>query len=94
MPSSFRIVYTTAFKRDIKSFIGRNKDGYRQFIKLLELLHEDPYNVTRKKNIKKLAGTAPGDGQWRIRSGKYRLRYDIFEKDVILYSFSHRKEAY
>jgi len=94
MPSHFSIVYTTACERDIKSLIGRNKEIYPQFLKLLEALREDPYNLSRKYNIIKLTGTPSGEGQWRIRIGKYRLRYDILSQDVVLYSFNHRKDAY
>lgn len=94
MPSNFRITYTTGFERDIKSLIVRNPEIYRQFKKLLDVLREDPFNTSRKYNIKKLTGVIPGDGQWRIRTGKYRLRYDILKQVVVLYSFSHRKEAY
>jgi mRNA-degrading endonuclease RelE of RelBE toxin-antitoxin system len=36
----------------------------------------------------------PGEGQWRIRAGDYRLRYDIFGRDVVLYAVRHRTEAY
>ena len=36
----------------------------------------------------------PGGGQWRIRSGIYRLRYDVVGRDVVLYSVNHRREAY
>lgn len=94
MPSNFRITHTTGFERDIKALVGRNPEIYRQFLTLLDVLREDPYNTSRKYNIKKLTGVAPGEGQWRIRTGKYRLRYDILKQDVVLYSFSHRKEAY
>jgi mRNA-degrading endonuclease RelE of RelBE toxin-antitoxin system len=57
-------------------------------------LTEDPHNRSGRHSIKKLAGLKPGEGQWRIRWREYRLRYDIFETDVVLHSFRHRKEAY
>ena len=58
------------------------------------LLVLDPQNVSRRYDIKKLGGIDQGDGQWRIRSGVYRLRYDIEDHRVILHSINHRKEAY
>ena len=61
---------------------------------LLDVLEEDPYNTSRQYPIKKLSDVKQGEGQWRMRSGVWRLRYDIIDKDVILYSFKHRKEAY
>lgn len=44
--------------------------------------------------IRKLAGVGQGEGQWRIRVGNYRLRYDIIGSDVVLYSFRHRRDVY
>ncbi len=32
-------------------------------------LQEDPFNLSRKHNIKKLIDVKDGEGQWRIRSG-------------------------
>jgi mRNA-degrading endonuclease RelE of RelBE toxin-antitoxin system len=61
---------------------------------LLVILRRDPHNRNGQHKIKKLAGYKAGEGQWRIRWKEYRLRYDIFEDDVVLYSFRHRKEAY
>ena len=42
---------------------------------MLAALKEDPYNRSGKHDIKKLASLKPGEGQWRIRAGDYRLRY-------------------
>jgi mRNA-degrading endonuclease RelE of RelBE toxin-antitoxin system len=41
-----------------------------------------------------LAGLKPGEGQWRLRWQDYRLRYDVFNNEVVLHSFRHRKDAY
>jgi mRNA-degrading endonuclease RelE of RelBE toxin-antitoxin system len=61
---------------------------------LLSALETDPYNHTHQHDIEKLTSVPRGKGQWRIRSGRYRLRYDIIGHEVLLYSFSLRKEAY
>jgi len=61
---------------------------------LRDLLQVDPYNRTREHDIRKLAGVDQGEGQWRIRVGDYRLRHDIIGRDVLLYSFRHRREVY
>ena len=58
------------------------------------LLEDDPYNQSGRHKIKKLAVVKAGDGQWRIRFGDYRLRYDIVGNDVVLDSFRDRKDAY
>jgi hypothetical protein len=44
---------------------------------LAGILRTDPLNSTRRHQIKKLTNVKPGDGQWRIRSSVYRLRYDV-----------------
>lgn len=94
MSAPYRILTTPGFDRDAKKTIGRNQKLTKVLAELLEILSEDPQNHTAKYQIKKLAGLRPGEGQWRIRSGNYRLRYDVFGTDVLLYSFRDRKEAY
>lgn len=55
----------------------------------LELLADDP----RPPGAKKLAG---GDGEWRVRTGDYRVIYEVHD-DVLLVlvlSTGHRREIY
>jgi mRNA-degrading endonuclease RelE of RelBE toxin-antitoxin system len=61
---------------------------------LLTVLAEDPHNRSSQHQIKKLGGLKAGEGQWPIRWHDYRLRYDIYGREVVLHSFRHRKEAY
>src|SRR5262249_51768134 len=42
-----------------------------------EILLEDPINVGRRYNIAKLKGVAAGYGQYRLRLGRFRFRYDV-----------------
>lgn len=58
------------------------------------VLKKDPYNNTRIHNIKKLTDVAQGEGQYRIRQGDCRIRYDVVKKDVVLTAFKHRKDIY
>ncbi len=39
-------------------------------------------------------GTEKGVGQWRLRVGPYRVRYDVIRRDVVLYRVRHRREIY
>jgi len=94
MPSNFRIHITSHFKRDAQRVITQNPELGIALEQVKSILTQDPYNKTRRFDIKKLKNIEAGKGQWRIRVGKYRLRYDILDKDIILYSFCHRKEAY
>ena len=94
MVSSFRTLTTPTFERDTRKILRRNARFLRMLERMLAALEEDPYNRSGKHDIKKLAGLKPGEGQWRIRAGDYRLRYDILGHDVVLYALRHRKEAY
>jgi len=94
MPLSWRTLSTPAFERNTRKILRRNVRFLRVLERMLAALKEDPYNRSGKHDIKKLAGLKPGEGQWRIRAGDYRLRYDIFGHDVVLYALRHRKEAY
>jgi len=94
VPDSFHVLTTSAFKRDFRRAARGRKELETAFEELLAALQQDPHNRSGQHNIKKLAGVRPGDGQWRIRWREYRLRYDIVEREVVLHSFRHRKEAY
>ncbi|HLG14650.1 MAG TPA: type II toxin-antitoxin system RelE/ParE family toxin [Blastocatellia bacterium] len=94
MPDLFRMLATPPFERDVRKRLKRNPKLLIQVEEVLAILRKDPYNTTGHFNIKKLTAVAPGEGQWRIRLGDYRVRYDIFANDVVLYSFRHRKESY
>ena len=94
MPEVFRLLPSTRFKRDFVEIYKRNRDIIRKIEPLKIILFHDPYNRSRRYDIKKVKDVPRGEGQYRIRSGKYRLRYDIIGDDVVLHSFKHRKEEY
>jgi mRNA-degrading endonuclease RelE of RelBE toxin-antitoxin system len=94
MPNPWNVRTTSRFERDARKLI-RGKHELAQLIRdAKDILSRDPTNTSRQHDIRKLTGVSPGDGQWHIAIGKYRLRYDISGHDVILYSVQHRKEAY
>jgi mRNA-degrading endonuclease RelE of RelBE toxin-antitoxin system len=93
-PNPFRVLTTRGYERDFRT-ISRGRPSVAEAVEeLLAVLRRDPYNRSGRHQIKKLTGCKVGEGQWRIRWKEYRLRYDILESDVVLYSFRHRKEAY
>ena len=94
MLPAYRTLTTPAFERETRKILRRNARFLGMLEKMLTALKNDPYDRSRKHDIKKLAGLKSGEGQWRIRAGDYRLRYDIFGHDVVLYALRHRKEAY
>ena len=90
----FKVLTTPAFERDFRK-ISRGQPALVDAMEeLLTILRRDPHNRSGQHKIKKLAGYKAGEGQWRVRWKEYRLRYDIFGNEVVLYAFRHRKEAY
>jgi mRNA-degrading endonuclease RelE of RelBE toxin-antitoxin system len=61
----------------VKRLAKKNPDIPEMFAELLEILSTDPLNASHRYQLKKLTNVAPGDRQWRIRSGVYRLHYDV-----------------
>ena len=55
-------------------------------------LRSDPYNSGRRFAIKKLRDVVPGNGQYRMRLGRFRFRYDISGDAVTLVRCSLRRE--
>ena len=94
MPTSYRILVTSFFEKDARRQAKKDQKIFKEIEKLKEILAADPYNLSRKFDVKKLKGFKPGQGQFRVRIKQYRLRYDIFGQDVVLYSFRHRKDIY
>ena len=92
--SNFNISYSTAFRRDAKKLRKKDKKITEIIETASKILQNDPFNGEQLKNIKKLVDVEKGDGQWRIRFGDYRIRYDIIGKDVSLHSRKNRKDIY
>lgn len=90
----FHVVASSHFARDLKRLAKRNPDLLQKMEVLKIILEQDPHNITKRFNIKKLSGIKPGRGEWRIRFGDYHLRYDIFGREVVLYVLRHRKDVY
>lgn len=94
MAELFRVLTTPAFERGFRAISKKDSTLIRALEELIVILSEDPHNRSGRHKIKKLAGLKPGEGQWRVRWRAYRLRYDVFESEIILHSFRHRKNAY
>jgi len=94
MPSAFQVFSTAAFDRSLKRLAKKHPGIPGVFEELLAVLQADPLNTSHRHNIKKLTAVESGDGQWRIRIGVYRLRYDVEGSRVTLHSINHRRDAY
>jgi len=61
----------------------------------VSVLSVDPFNRSRSHDIKKLEGIAAGDGQYRLALGRWRFRYDILKRVVLLsYCGLRREDTY
>jgi mRNA-degrading endonuclease RelE of RelBE toxin-antitoxin system len=56
------------------------------------ILETDPYNLTRRSDIKKLGAVPEGEGQWRLALGRFRFRYDIADQEIVLHYCGLRRE--
>ncbi len=87
------LVSTTAhFDRLMKKLAPRHSELATRYSDAIVVLSVDPHNKSSKFPIKKLRNVAAGEGQYRFRSGRFRFRYDIMEREVILQHRSLRRE--
>ena len=88
---SFSVHATPRFDRLLKALARHHPELPGIYEQALVILRADPYNLSRKYNIKKL-GVASGEGQYRLRIRRWRFRYDIFVQEVWLFYCGFRRE--
>jgi mRNA interferase RelE/StbE len=79
----YSLVIARRFRQDLRRL---NAQMHRRVLEVLERLQEDPFQGQRLTNV--------AIGQWRIRVGDYRIRYDIEGEQILLYRVRHRREIY
>ncbi len=82
----FDVRTTPRFDRLLRSLNRRHADLAERFAIAIEILRLDPYNHSREHLIRKLEGVRQGAGQYRLRLGRWRFRYDIYDREVVLHS--------
>ena len=92
MTQSFTVRTTASFDRLAKTLRKQHKEFTARYEEALALLGSDPVNRSRAHSIKKLVNVPAGEGQYRLRLGRWRFRYDIEDKEVILYYCGLRRE--
>ena len=92
MTAEFLVFTTSRFDRELKKLVAHHPELPEHYQSILADLKQDPYNSSRRFLIKKLQGLQAGDGQYRIRSGRFRFRYDIDGRSVYLKACSLRRE--
>jgi mRNA interferase RelE/StbE len=84
MPSKpYRLVIPHRFTKDMKRL---DRQTQARVLEALEKLEQDPYQGTKV--------VAQETGQWRLRVGDWRIRYDIVGEEVHLLRVRHRREVY
>ena len=92
MTAEFLVFTTSHFDRELKKLVAYHPELPEHYRGIVAALKEDPYNRSRRYLIKKLQGVQVDGGQYRIRSGRFRFRYDIEGQFVYLKACSLRRE--
>ena len=90
--SSYQIRTTAHFDRLVKKLAPKHADLIERLEEAVETLSIDPSNKSHNNPIKKLQGVPAGEGQYRLRSGRFRFRYDISGNEVVLHYCGLRRE--
>ncbi len=90
--SGFSVLTTAHFDRLLKKLARSHPELAERFEEIVGILTEDPFNKSRRFPIKKLESVEAGKGQFRLRSGRFRFRYDIEGREVVLHYCGLRRE--
>lgn len=93
MTPRFTARTTSAFDRSWRKLGSRHAELADLYDEVLNILATDPYNRSGTHSIKKLVDVRPGYGQYRIRAGRFRFRYDFEGQIVYLKLCSLRSEG-
>ena len=92
MASPFIVRTTTHFDRLLHALHKHHKEVAEQYAEAIRILSVDPYNRNKRHHIKKLEGVNRNDGQYRLSLGRWRFRYDVFDREIILQYCGLRRE--
>jgi len=92
MTPPFVVLTSPRFERLFRSLVKRHRELYELRHTVIDILSTDPYNRSRRHQIKKLAGVKQGAGQYRLRLGRWRFRYDVTKNKVALQYCGLRRE--
>lgn len=92
MTPRFSVHTTPHFDRLLKKLSKHHPDLAGRYAEAIEILKADPQHLSRTHHIAKLEGIRPGEGQYRLRLGRWRFRYDIFGREVWLFRCGLRRE--
>ena len=79
--------YEIRYHPEVRKVLARlDASTHRRVLEAIATLKDNPYRG------QKLRGGRVG--QWRLRVGSYRIRYDIAEDAVFILRIRHRREVY
>jgi mRNA-degrading endonuclease RelE of RelBE toxin-antitoxin system len=94
MTPAFTVLISPHCERLAKAQSKRQPDFVRVLNEAIDILQTDPYNHSRSYPIRKLTGQQT-EGQWRLRVGRWRFRFDISGQTVELkYCGLRREDTY
>jgi mRNA interferase RelE/StbE len=79
----YELVISPRFRRDLHRL---DAQVHRRVLAALDALQANPYQGQQLTDVP--------IGQWRMRVGDYRIRYDIEGDRVLLYRVRHRRDIY
>jgi mRNA-degrading endonuclease RelE of RelBE toxin-antitoxin system len=89
---AYAVLSTPHFERLMRKLARQQPEAVERFEEAVAILSADPHNKSRKHPIRKLENVPVGEGQYRLRSGRFRFRYDIEGTEVILLYCGLRRE--
>jgi mRNA-degrading endonuclease RelE of RelBE toxin-antitoxin system len=92
MTGGFKVSAPPSFARTLKALTRRHPELVQLYAEALAVLGADPHNIGRAHAIKKLHGVPVGEGQYRLRLRRFRIRCDIVDREVLLMDVSLRRE--
>jgi mRNA-degrading endonuclease RelE of RelBE toxin-antitoxin system len=91
MTQASSVLVTARFERDARS-LERQTGFEAAFSRAIATLRADPLNRSRQHDIPKLENVPVGEGQYRLRIGRFRFIYDIEGTSVYLKHCRLRRE--
>lgn len=81
----FKIIYHHEVVNDIAMIPANIKGRIKSAIETRLMTEPLKYGLPLRGTLKKY---------WKLRVGDYRIVYEIFESEVIIYKIAHRREIY
>ena len=79
--------YEIRYHPNVRKVLARlDAPTHRRILEAIDMLKENPYRGQKLREVHV--------GQWRLRVGLYRIRYDITEDAVFILRVGHRREVY